>query len=152
MAESISVKRKRNLNKANMRLLLSALDPKRKDIVVTKKHGRYDSDPKEWHVKNAKGQEIFSFKRESVEHEDGLYNVVYSHLLTLKINGISISVDTEYYGGEWDTMVFLDKELKEALDTKLYAQKEEQQLQNALKKMSVQDRIIKSYLENTLQK
>ena len=137
-------RKKRRLNKVNMNLLLSALDPKRKDIIVTEICGRYDSSPKEWHVKNAQGQEIFSLKSENVTHDDERFEIQ-SRLLTLQINGVSIVVDTEYYGDAgWDTMIFLDTDLREALDAKLCVQNKEQQLQDALKHMSAQDKMIKN--------
>ena len=136
------------LNKVNMKLLLAGLDPKRHDIVVTKTAKNKITN---WRVKNTQGVEIFSLQNEEIRHLDGRYDE-YSHLWTLKINGICTVVDSEDYGDAWNTVNFIQTDLQNALETKLKAQNEEKIMQAALQTMSAQDKMIQKYLEQTLQR
>ncbi len=151
------------LNEVNKRLLLSALGPKRHDIVVTKKDGHVRKEQnidrdgikvhgiQIWNVKNKQNQEIYSLKRENVERPDGRFTSS-SFRSTLTINNIAtIQVDTDD-SSDFDTLCFLDQDLPQALDAKIAAQREEKKLQNDLKRMTAQDMAIRKYLEDILQK
>jgi len=151
------------LNEVNKRLLLSALDPKRHDIVVTKKDGHGSKEQnlnrdgivvhgiQTWNVKNTQKQEIYSLKRENIERPDGRFTSS-DFRLTLTITNVATIQEDTGYQNDFDTMCFLDRDLPQALDAKIAAQHEEEKLQNDLKRMTPQDIAIKKYLEAMLQK
>lgn len=136
-------KAKNTLNRVNMNLLLEILNPKRKDIIVTR-----TGNPKKiiWRATNNQGTEIFSLQNEEVKYEDGFYDE-YERLFTLKINDVCI-VSNQYY----ETGAFITNYLQNALTTKLNAQREEERLQAAIKNMTAQDIMIKKHLEKMLQR
>ena len=151
------------LNEVNKRLLLSVLDPKRHDIVVTKKDGHGSKEQnlnrdgivvhgiQTWNVKNTQKQEIYSLKRENIERPDGRF-ASSDFRLTLTITNVATIQEDTGYQNDFDTMCFLDRDLPQALDAKIAAQHAEEKLQNDLKRMTSQDIAIKKYLEAMLQK
>lgn len=142
-----------------MRLLLSALEPKREDIVVTKTEdfgagkkkvkGISVSKTTTWVVKNKKGREIFSLKHENIECDEGCF-VRRGVRATLKIDTFNVIFYSKCSVSDAEHFVFYD--LPVALTNKISAQKKEKKLQQDLKNMSPMDVAIKTYLENALQK
>lgn len=137
-------KAKNTLNRVNMNLLLEILNPKRKDIIVTR-----TGNPKKiiWRVTNNQGAEIFSLQNEEVKYEDGFYDE-YERVFTLKINGVNIISEDQ----DFETESFITNKLQNALTTKIDAQIEEAKMRSAIKNMSAQDIMIKKHLEKMLQR
>ena len=147
------------LNRVNMRLLLSALEPTREDIVVTKTEGVGENKKNAdgitvgktttWAVKNKKGREIFSLKHENVEYDEKRF-VRRGVRAILKIGTFYVVFYSKCSVSDAERFVFYD--LPAALANKMSAQKKEKKLQQDWKNMSPMDVAIKTYLENMLQK
>lgn len=143
-------KEMKSINLENQRLLLSLLDPARKDIIVVeiKKPGFM---PTGYNVINNNGQTIFSVVRTEMEK-----NVAGSRFpenfsrFTIDINDIKIVCDSDSINQ--DTAAFLENKLKEALESKVHTQRQDEKLQKARETMSAYDKEIQTYLQNILQR
>ena len=144
-------KEMKNINLENQRLLLSLLDPARKDIIVVeiKKPGFM---PTGYNVINNNGQTIFSVVRNEME-----MNVAGSRFpenfsrFTMEINGTRVVCDSNDSANQ-DTAAFLENKLKNALESKVHTQRQDEKLHKARETMSAQDKEIQTYLQNILQR